>query len=204
MSTQPEVAITIITGGGRTDDAGSVAGADVSSAPAPIPLEQLSQVAGGQEAAGVAIDGPVPMTLEELAAVSAGGSAGDAGGPPVPSPLDQVVAAPESSLPEPELAPGALAGGAADESIPTPDQIPDSAPAGAHPAPMEPDELERAAQSVGPAKQTAAKQTAAKKTTAKKTTAKQTTAKKTTAKKTTAKKTTAKKTAATKRSSGSA
>ena len=78
MSSQPEVAITIMTGGQH--------GA-AETGPTPMPLDQLLSAGGGPDAGGAAdairrrrlrrrrgrgpIDEPIPLDLDELAALAA-------------------------------------------------------------------------------------------------------------------------------------
>ncbi len=174
MSTQPEVAITIITGG---QGAGSDVTASAGGAPVPSALEQLGAEASG-DTGGTGLGGPVPMPLDELASAAAGGTTGSAGGAPAPTPTDQMAAAAaEVTLPEPTDVSGIAAGGPAADEVPVPSSAPDAAAEAGAAMPLDLDELERAAAAAG------SKKAAAKKSTAKKSTAKRSAAKKSAAKK---------------------
>jgi hypothetical protein len=168
MSTQPEVAITIITGG---QGGGSQVTASAGGTPVPAALEQLGAEASG-DAGGTGLGGPVPVPLDELAAAAAGGSTGSAGGTAAPTPTDQLAAAAaEVMLPEPTDLSGVAAGGPAADEVPVPSGAPDAAAAVGAAMPVDLDELERAAAASTGSKKAAAKKSAAKKSAARKKTA---------------------------------
>lgn len=161
MSAQPEVAITIVTGG-HPARVSNVAGESESSVPVPSSLQQLQHSAGLWSSRGSASAAPVPMPLDRLASASAGSddSASVTGGAPVPTPLGQMApAGAEAHFPEPTDLPGAVPAGVTVDDVPVPSGTPDTTADIGSVTPLDLDELEHAAQA-GSSKKSAGKKKA--------------------------------------------